>query len=382
MNIGVDIRCLLDEQPSGVGEYARELLVALICIDTKNQYHLFANARAPREPQLPQSVREASHVTLHRFNYPNKLFNFFLRFFHYPKIDQLIAKKGITLDVFFMPNLNFVALSAHLPLVLTMHDLSFEFYPSFFSRKGRLWHWAINPRALAVRTTRLLAVSEHTKNDLAHEYGIPLRKIVATPLAVSNTFKKEVTDGAIACVRDQYHLPKRFILFLATVEPRKNAMSVCEAFELLKTEERFSDVHLVIAGRHSRYGIPAHYTSMPDVHFIGYVPIEDRPALYSLASVFAYPSFYEGFGLPPLEAMTMGTPVVASYVSSLGEMLGNAALLIDPHNVEDLRHALALVLSDDVLANELREKGLERASHFSWDKTARKTLEVLSQSRK
>lgn len=409
MYIGIDVRALQEAEPSGVGEYTRELLTALFVIDRENQYHLFSNSYTSTVPSHSPS-KEGENVTRHHFNYPNKFLNASLRFFNAPKIDQLIssaiarersdrtrpvkerysmihgiasspmASRNDHIDIFFMPNHNFMALNKKIPLVLTIHDLSFRITPHFFSKKQRLWHTLVNPRALASRATHIIAQSNHTKNDLMRHFKIPDERITVVYPGIASAFFEEPNDFVREAVRRRYELPGQFILFLGTLEPRKNVTSIIEAFELLKRDSRFTDLYLVLAGKNPFQPSPnSHELADKKILRIGYVKKEDRPALMSMAAAFVYPSYYEGFGFPPLEAQAVGTPVVASHTSSLGEVLGNSALLIDPYNIEDLRTALEAVLTDQKLADNLRARGKENAARFRWDRAAKEALLVFQQ---
>ncbi len=374
MRIGFDIRPLLENQPSGVGEYTRELLTTLLAHSDKNEYHLFANAAKLTTDKLQLTTNQAA---VHHFRYPNKILNASMSFFNRPTVDRLI---GSGIDLFFMPNLNFVALSDQIPLVLTIHDLSFHLTPNFFSKKQRLWHQLIKPRFLAHRATRLIAQSEHTKNDLICHFKIPAERISVIYPGLASEFFETTNDFVVQAVKRRYRLPDNFILFLATLEPRKNIASIIEAFQLLEKNPNLADLHLVLAGRLSANQplISSRKLENKKIQLLNYVAREDRPALYRLARVFVYPSYYEGFGLPPLEAQAAGTPVVASYTTSLGEVLGQTALLIDPYNVEDLRQALETILTDEKLAADLRRRGQINAHRFHWDRAASQTLKVFN----
>lgn len=370
MKIGIDIRPLQEPYPTGVSEYTHELVRALLAIDRENSYHLFANAWG--EVALPSF--DYPNVTLHRFRYPNKLLNASMRFAHFPKIERLMGG----LDVYFMTDLDFISVGGRLPVVATAHDLSFELYPSFFTAKQRLRSRFIRPKHLLGQAHHILAVSKHTKSDLVEHYGLARERITVTYPGITEQFFTEPSEAAMEIVRARYDLPGNFVLFLGTLGARKNVVSVIEAFELLKKDPRFDDLHLVLAGKVSKNNFTPNSRELVhkrnQVHVLGYVPAEDRPALYRLARAFVYPSYYEGFGFPPLEAMASGTPVIASYASSLGEVIGNAGILIDPYNIEDLRRALEMVLTDQALADDLARRGRERAREFTWEKTARATL--------
>lgn len=372
-HVMIDGRPLLEPKGGGVFEYTSRLVQALQEHD-RHTYHVWANQlqRAP--------IRVGQPVRMTRW--PNKALHAGIRFLNKPTLDSFSEK---TPDIFWAPNPHFISLSENIPLALTVHDLSYERYPEFFSSKRRLWHKAINPRGLAKRASAILAVSEHTKRDLVELYDVPEERIHVTHEGCSEAFFKKADEQQLREVRKKYHLPEHFILHVGTLEPRKNHQALITSFELLKKNPRYRDLSLVLAGPRGwkNADILAAVRKSPErvsIKLLGFVDPEDRPALYQSALLFAFPSFYEGFGLPPLEAMASGTPVVASFASSLGEIVGNAGLLIDPYRPADIADALESALESPSLRATLAHRGREQAKKFTWDKCAQKTAEVFAQT--
>jgi glycosyltransferase involved in cell wall biosynthesis len=191
--------------------------------------------------------------------------------------------------------------------------------------------------------------------------------------------------GKLYGVKTKYNLPEKFILFLGTIEPRKNIVGLIQAYSQLKIKNyKLQNYKLVIAGgkgwrSNEIYEEWEKSEYKDDIIFLGYIDNQDKPYIYNLASVFVYPSFYEGFGFPPLEAMACGVPVITSFASSLPEIVGDAGIMIDPYNINDLAEAISKVLSDEKLRNSMIEKGLEQAKKFSWGKAAGEYLDIINQ---
>jgi len=380
MKIGIDIRTLLDARPSGVSEYVLNLLKEMFKLDTANEYRLFYNCfgDCPNLPEFKQA-----NVKLIKYNYPNKVLNYLLfKIFNYPKLD-----KDLAVDVFFMPHLNFIGLSVGAKSLLTVHDLSFLKYPEFFSARKNFWHRLVKAKKLLKRFSLVIAVSENTKRDIMELGGINPDKVKVIYSGVGEEYKKLPLINyqfSVKRVRDKYNLPERFILYLGTIEPRKNVDGIIRAYNQLRVMScELRDYKLIIAGARgwkseNIYREWDKSAFKNDIKFLGYVEPDDKIYLYNLASVFIYPSFYEGFGFPPLEAMACGVPVVASFASSLPEVVGDAALMVDPYNINDLAGALEKVLVDENLKNKLIARGLEQAKKFSWRETARAYLSELN----
>lgn len=263
------------------------------------------------------------------------------------------------------------------PLVLSVHDVSYRLFPQYFSPRVRfLLALLVGP---SVRhAARVIAISENTRRDIIRFYRADPERVVVTPLAASPDFKPQPPEE-IARVRQTYTLPTDYILAVGNKQPRKNLHRLIRAFAALAPD--YPDLTLAIAGQSGWQGthIETEVTTLGltnRVRFTGYVPESDLPALYSGATIFCYPSLYEGFGLPPLEAMSCGTPTITSNTSSLPEVVANAALTINPTSTTDLSNALRAFLQDPAKREEYTQRGIERAVHFSWEHTARLTRDA------
>jgi glycosyltransferase involved in cell wall biosynthesis len=260
------------------------------------------------------------------------------------------------------------------PLVVTVHDLSFLFYPQNFRALNRSY-LRLFTRLSVRRARRVLAVSESTKRDLVQYYGLSAAKIDVVHNGVDSAFRPLPADQ-VAAFRRQAGLPDRFMLFVGTLEPRKNVVHLIEAYARLP-EERPPLV--LVGGKGWLYDqIFARVEALNlsgQVHFAGYVLAEDLPLWYNAADLFVYPSLYEGFGLPPLEAMACGTAVITSTASSLPEVVGKAGLMVDPTDTEALATAMEQVLTARDVREQMQAEGLAQAQGFSWQKAAQRTVD-------
>ncbi len=364
MRIAIDARKLRDY---GIGTYVRNLLRHLARIDDSSEFivlcrqadcasvnGLGANFRAVPEKAAPYSVREQLSV-------PMDLRREHVDLFHAPH--------------YVLPPL------ARCRSVVTIHDCIHLRFPQYLPNRvayayarGSLW-------IATHRSDRVLTVSEASKRDILRYFRVPDKKIDVIYNAIDERFGQAPAPEEIERVRERYQLDGPFILYAGNIKPHKNLERLIEAFHSLRRGGGFDDVRLLIIGDEiSKYATLRRAVHRHKLHkhvrFFGFVPDETLASLYRLASVFVFPSLYEGFGLPPLEAMASGTPVITSNVSSLPEVVGDAALLIDPYEPESIAEAMRRVLTDGSLRDQLRERGFARAREFSWDRSVRRVREI------
>ncbi len=363
MNIGIDAR-LIYHQPAGISRYTRYLMRAISRIDTTDEFIVFQHRKQPEPVLQADNFRRATlyspvHSRMEQFTLPVELLRFRLDLLH---------------STDFIPPLR-----SNVPTVITVHDLAFLHWPHFLTEDSASYYGQID---LAVRSaSHIIVPSESTKRDLIAQLGVRESKVSVIYEAADEKFIPLAVGPIRRELHDKYSLPDNYILFVGTVEPRKNVDGLLQAFRLLVDREGVGDAALVVAGSrgwlHEDVADLVYSLDLEDrVHFLGRVPDDLLHKLYVGARVHVHPAHYEGFGLPPLEAMACGTPTVVSNVSSLPEVVGDAALMVNPNDPEELAVALHRVLTDDNLYDELREKGLQRASSFSWDTAAQLTLDV------
>jgi len=389
MRIGIDVRCFTEGRMTGVEEYTLNLLENLFKFDKKNDYILFYNSFSKSNIDFSWAEKY-SNVKIKKFCIPNKILNLFFWYLHWPKIDRMIGET----DVFFLPNIAFGSFSSKTKIVLTIHDLSFERYAENFSWKRRFWHIFINPKKICQRVNQLIAVSESSKSDLESVYRIPAEKITCVYSGISQIFKQvNRNDPNLIKVKENYNLPYKFILYLGTFEPRKNIIGIIKAFNHLRQKAKANNqiemgkMNLVLAG-YSGWLCDEIFKEIKnspfsnDIFYLKSVPNKDKVYIYNLSSLFVYPSFFEGFGFPPLEAMSCEIPIISSNNSSLGEIINSGGILIDPDRKDEIYQAMKQILSSKKLQEKLKEEGIKQAANFYWQKTARETLKVFEKMSK
>lgn len=321
----------------------------------------------PRPHAIPPQIAASECVSIHSFgNVPA-----FVRIpWLYPR---MAAEDGVGLL-----HMTYMApLRLRCPLVLSIHDVSYKVYPQFFSPRVRLLLALLVGPGIR-RAARVVTISESSKRDIIRFYGVRPEKIVVTPLAAGSQYMPQPADE-VARVLRAHNLSGRYVLAVGNKQPRKNLSRLVRAFSTIALE--MPDVILVIVGQSGWQGSEVEQTVNSlglntRVRFTGFVPDVDLPTLYSGADVFCYPSLYEGFGLPPLEAMACGAPTITSNTSSLPEVVGDAALTVDPLSVEQLVGALRSLLADSTKRQEYGRRALQQAALFSWDRTARLTRDA------
>ncbi len=376
MKIGVDIRVLMDKEYSGISEYTACLLEEILEQDKENQYFLFYNSFLNISTRMNKWQRD--NTVLINTRWPNKIFNYCLqKTLKYPKIDNLLDD----LDIFWSPHFNFTALSDKVKHVLTIHDLSFVRYPEFFSYRKNLWHKAIDIKEQIKRANTLIAVSQHTLHDLEDLYKLKENKaryIYSGVKAKNIDFSLEEENSFLA----KHKLKKGFIFYIGNIEPRKNLSGLIFAYNLLRDNNiSLVDTQLVIAGssgwkNKEVYQAQENSPYRNHIIFTGYVNEKEKEILFNNAKLLCYPSYYEGFGFPPLEAMKRGVPVIASNISSLPEVVQKAAITINPYDINDMAKAMEMIIFEDDLRADLIKEGYLQVSKFSWENTAKEYLEL------
>ncbi len=372
LTIGIDIRSLLHAPRTGVGEYIHGFVQALFTHHPEHRYILFTNSAKSGSASIPPGWRSYFFET----HVPNKFFQSAVCVLGYPQMDAMIRKHVGELDVFFSPNLNATCVSEKTYFVLTIHDLSFALFPGYFSRKHRLWHRLIHPEHQVARADVILTPSAHTKQDIVSYYGVRPAKVHVAYPGLPIHEENPVLP---------HQLPEKYILFLGTIEERKNADGVIAAFLLWKKlqPKAAEAYHLILAGASGHGGkkICERASRFDTIRYLGYIPDAAKMALYRQASAFVYPSFYEGFGFPVLEAFAAGTPVITSNRTSLPEVGGDAAYLVNPYNIREIADGIHALVSDNQLRTWYREHGRARASQFSWKSATDVFFESLYENR-
>lgn len=366
MNIAIDIRPLLDTPRTGVGEFTFEMIDALLKTDTNHQFFLFYSGR--KIDKKAMEMWKYDHVHYVHVQWPNKLLSL-MTTCKLIKLNQFIKQD---IDWWVSPNIGFTHLSKSIKHVQVIHDLSFELYPECFSWKRRAWHKVLQPRRQARQADVVLTPSYSARRDVIDRFGVEADKVVCLYPGISSLFVENLSklnEDTLGQVRKKYHLPKNYLLFLGTLEPRKNIEAIIDAFVAYK-QDHPSNIKLVLAGPFGwKYkSIVKKIASYKDVMHIGYVDAKDKPALYRLAKVFIYPSLYEGFGFPVLEAQAAGTPVVTSNGSSLVEVADPKAYLVHPYLVSEIHKGIEVQIEG--------EKGYNSSiiQKFAWDTFAQEFL--------
>lgn len=366
LQIGIDASRAARAERTGTEQYTVALLAALSGLDHYNQYRLYVNTLPRQLPPLGANFT-LRHIPLRRL-------------WTHARLSAELLREAP--DVLFVPAhvLPFPgALRPEMPSVVTVHDLGYLHFPEAHTASQRLYlrlSTAWNARIACA----VIAVSEATRSDLLAHTGVDAQKVHVVQHGVSSRFAPQ-SEQAVAAARECYGIPPRYFLYVGTIQPRKNLARLLRAYAQARREAADFPA-LVIAGRvgwrsegiaatAQALGIGAH------LHFPGYVADADLPALLSGAEAFVYPSLFEGFGMPILEAMACGTPVLAANTSSIPEVAGNAALLLDPLDERAIAKGLLRLATNGNARHELRERGLARAQHFNWERCARETLAVL-----
>ena len=355
----------------GIGTYIRNVVRSLSRLDRNNKYFLIGSPEKVKEiGALPPNFHAVT--LLEGDTEPKGYFEF----------RNIVKRLGC--DLAHIPHLFWLPRGLPCAYVVTVHDVLGHMYrPHDHSGMRRSLHFQLTRRVLK-RASHIFAVSQFTKNEVAQLFGIPPERIQVVYNAVDERFLRgHATEADRQLIAERYLVSYPFLLYAGAISPHKNLIRIIEAFSALKTElekeQKYPDLKLIIIGDDLSGHPDLRRTVVRsgvqnDVRFLGFVPIEVLRIFYDNAKIFVFPSLYEGFGLPPLEAMVHGTPVVTSNTSSLPEVTGDAAVLVNPENVFEIMRALHRVLLDQSLREKLKQRGYEQAAHFSWDSSARQIL--------
>ena len=366
MHIAIDAHSV-GTQLAGNETYAVNLIEALADIDQFNQYTLYVTKQSAVDRfttrwQNFQVKRTLPHTPLVRI--PLTLSRELRR----RPVDILHVQ-------YTAPPL------APCPVVATVHDLSFEHLPETFTRRSWM-QLRVTVRQTARRAAHVITISEHSRQDIAKTYGIAPERITVTPLAAPAHIMRVTDETTLQTVLRKYGIQRDYILSLGSLQPRKNLVRLIEAYSLLRqTHSESSFPQLVVAGRRAWLDQDTMRAAQKsafarDITFTGYVADDDLAALYSGAVCFVYPSYFEGFGLPVVEAMQCGVPVVAGNLTSLPEVVNDAGVLVDPFDAQAFAGAMGQIVNDGNYRAELSARGIERAKAFTWKRTAELTLDV------
>jgi glycosyltransferase involved in cell wall biosynthesis len=354
----------------GNESYATNLIEALAEIDQTNRYTLF--------------VTKAAAIKRFADRWPN--FQVKLTLPHTPLVRiPLTLSRELRRNPVDLLHVQYTAPPfAPCPIVTTVHDLAFEHLPETFNRRSWM-QMRLTVRRTARRAAHIITVSDYSRDDIIRTYKIPPERITVTHEAAPSNFAPLKDPAELERIRDRYGISRNYVLSLSSIQPRKNLVRLIDAYtQLRRVNPDDTFPQLVLAGKRGwleRETLRAAEQSArsKDILFTGYVPDHDLTGLYSGALCFVYPSYFEGFGLPLVEAMQCGVPIIAGNLTSVPEVVGDAGLTFDPFNTNELANAIKRLVDDPTLCAALRHKGLERAKTFSWQSTARETLRVYEQ---
>jgi len=363
VRVAIDTRKLHD---FGIGTYIRNLLRHLARLDRESEYVLFCR---------PEDSLFAAELGPNFRSVPDRSAPYSLR----EQLSLPLAAAREHVDVYHAPHYVLPILIRG-RRVVTIHDCIHLMFPQYLPYRFAKTYARAMLYSATRRADRIVTVSESSKRDILRFFSVKPEKISVIYNAIDEHFSVPPTDEAVERVRGRYQLEDPFVLYVGNVKPHKNVERLIDAFGLLR-RRGVDGLKLVIIGdeiskfQTLRRAVHRHKLHK-HVRFLGFVPDDTLSVLYRLAGVFVFPSLYEGFGLPPLEAMACGAPVITSNVSSLPEVVGDAALLVDPYSSEAIAEAIWKVLSDSSLSERLRAKGLARAQDFSWQRSVARTLEI------
>jgi glycosyltransferase involved in cell wall biosynthesis len=364
MKIGIDTREIQNGVVTGIGRSLANLINYFIKVDTRHTLILFSEKNLPIN--LNNKVRQVTLNKCHTIIWDQK------------KLPKALNKHGV--DLFYSPYYK-IPLFTNVPTVSQILDLMFVLHPQYKKNLNlsQKFYYNFFGKAFARKSVSIITDSKHAKNDIIRQWKVNPKKIIVIPLGLAGRYKPVKDKNLLKQVRSKLNLPQKYILYLGNFKPHKNVSALIQAYKVI--ENKFPDYKLVLAGTLDKHGTKtkdyaAQQGLKNKVIFTDTVREKDYPeAIISMADVFVFPTLYEGFGLPPLEAMACGTPVVASNITSVPEVVGNAGILVNPLNIEELSEAISDLLRSPKKQMFYSEKGLKRAKIFSEKNTTGKLYE-------
>ncbi len=390
MTIGIDVRILNKDLYSGIPEYTLNLVENMIETAPENNYKLFFNSFRPLKNIPFKKFKKTKNIEIFISRLPNKIIDFSSLLFKQPEIEKFIGK----IDVFFSPHFNIMFSKS--PRVLVVHDLSFKYFPEFFNFRRKIWHFSMGVEKQIKQAEKIIVDSKATKETLKNTFKLDEKKIKIIYGGLEKSFEEIILSNPqnkvdslkksflAKGVKEKYGLPDNYFLYLGTIEPRKNILNIAKAFCLLKEKEEFKNYYLVLAGKNGWLYKKIlkdifNLRCKNDIILTGPILKQEKKFVYLFAKVFVYPSFFEGFGFPPLEAMACQVPVIVSNRSSLPEVVQKGALLVDPYNIGEIAKALEEVVLSDNLRRYLISQANKNIKNFNWKKSAKEVLDVFQE---
>ncbi len=369
MKIAINTRFLLSHKMEGFGWYTYEIVRRIVKNHPEHQFFFFFDR--PFDEKFIFSENVTPVVLSPQARHP---FLFYIWF----EISVAKALNKYEIDLFFSPD-GYLSLNSEVKQICTIHDINFEHNPEDLTWLVRKYYRYFFPK-FARKSEHILTVSEYSKKDIIETYGIPEKKVTAVWNGASDVFQP-LQNKDKRQVRENYANGKEYFLFVGALSPRKNLKRLIQAFTLFKKRNSNSDIQLVIVGeelwKKSNHGIKINDSVKNQIHFTGHIPLVELAKVIGSAKLFTYVPYFEGFGIPLVEAMKCGTPILSGDRTSLPEVAGDAGIYCDPYDAEDIANKMQMIIKDDSLLNSLSQKGLQRCKEFSWDIAAEKVWKVI-----
>ena len=375
MKIAIESSTLIAAKRTGVEHFTHRLLASLFELDTSSKYQLvYMSFVGRQQPSIFPNISNLSHKRISWL--PGKAYNLLLRARLAPPIDLIANTKP---DIFLFPNFIKWPTIHSRKTIVTVHDMSFIESPDTIVPRHRWFLKTFVPKSIA-KSDHVITISDSSKSQIIKHYGTDPNKICVITPAIDHSFFKPASTSSVDKIKKKYHIRDKYLLYFGTIEPRKNIAGIIKAYQALPANIRNS--HQLVLGGGSGWldkeiNDLAGQLEPGELVKTGYLPDSDTPALYTGATVFLYPSLYEGWGMQILEAMACGTPVITADNSSLPEAGGNAAVYIKAQDTGALTREIINIVTNPSVAREMQQAGLEHADRFTWQNSARKLKELL-----